>query len=130
MRGTGLGFTVGVLPGAGATLATFLAYGVEKQVSRFKHLIGKGAPEAVAAPEAATRPAAPLAAALTTPAPLRDATPETNPEAAPLAAPFATPSALSPVRDPSFFANTRAPTSTTAAPIAPAMRSFSARWSL
>ncbi|MFF8895663.1 tripartite tricarboxylate transporter permease [Brevibacterium casei] len=58
VRGTGLGFTVGVLPGAGATLATFLAYGVEKQVSRFKHLIGKGAPEAVAAPEAANNAAA------------------------------------------------------------------------
>ncbi|WCE40347.1 tripartite tricarboxylate transporter permease [Brevibacterium sp. BDJS002] len=57
-RGTLLGFAVGVLPGAGATLATFLAYGVEKQVSKFKHLIGKGAPEAVASPEAANNAAA------------------------------------------------------------------------
>lgn len=58
IRGTGLGFVAGVLPGAGATLATFLAYGVEKQVSRFKHLIGKGAPEGVSAPEAANNAAA------------------------------------------------------------------------
>ncbi len=58
VRGTGLGFAVGVLPGAGATLATFLAYGVEKQVSRFKQFLGKGAPEGVAAPEAANNAAA------------------------------------------------------------------------
>lgn len=57
LRGSGLGFTVGVLPGAGATLASFLAYGVEKQVSKFRHMMGKGAPEGVAAPEAANNAA-------------------------------------------------------------------------
>ncbi|MGD8202117.1 tripartite tricarboxylate transporter permease [Ornithinimicrobium sp. W1679] len=58
LRGTGLGFTVGVLPGAGATLASFMAYGVEKQVSRYRHEMGKGAPEGVASPEAANNAAA------------------------------------------------------------------------
>lgn len=58
LRGTGLGFVMGVLPGAGATLATFMSYGVEKQVSKFRHLIGKGAPEGVAGPEASNNAAA------------------------------------------------------------------------
>ncbi len=58
LRGTGLGFLVGVLPGAGATLATFMSYGVEKQVSKHKDEIGKGAPEGVAGPEAANNAAA------------------------------------------------------------------------
>jgi putative tricarboxylic transport membrane protein len=58
LRGTGLGFVVGVLPGAGATLATFMSYGLEKQVSKYRHLIGKGAPEGVAAPEASNNAAA------------------------------------------------------------------------
>ncbi|GAA5165670.1 tripartite tricarboxylate transporter permease [Ornithinimicrobium tianjinense] len=58
LRGTGLGFIVGVLPGAGATLASFMAYGVEKQVSRYRHEMGNGAPEGVASPEAANNAAA------------------------------------------------------------------------
>src|SRR5699024_99625 len=58
LRGTGLGFFLGVLPGAGATLASFVAYGVEKQVSRFRKQIGTGAREGVAAPEAANNAAA------------------------------------------------------------------------
>jgi putative tricarboxylic transport membrane protein len=58
LRGTGLGFAVGVLPGAGATLASFMAYGVEKQVSSYRHEMGKGAPEGVASPEAANNAAA------------------------------------------------------------------------
>lgn len=58
LRGTGLGFGLGVLPGAGATLASFLAYGVEKQVSRNREEIGSGAPEGVASPEAANNAAA------------------------------------------------------------------------
>ncbi|GAB3041368.1 tripartite tricarboxylate transporter permease [Sediminivirga luteola] len=58
LRGTGVGFATGVLPGAGATLASFIAYGIEKQVSRFRTQMGKGAPEGVAAPEAANNAAA------------------------------------------------------------------------
>lgn len=58
LRGTFLGFVVGVLPGAGATLATFMSYGVEKQVSKYRDEIGTGAPEGVAGPEASNNSAA------------------------------------------------------------------------
>ncbi|MEJ5914464.1 tripartite tricarboxylate transporter permease [Pseudokineococcus sp. 1T1Z-3] len=58
LRGTGLGFALGVLPGAGATLATFMSYGLEGQVSKHKGELGKGAIEGVAAPEASNNAAA------------------------------------------------------------------------
>lgn len=58
LRGTGLGFALGVLPGAGATLASFMSYGAEKQVSKYRHEIGQGAVEGVAAPEASNNAAA------------------------------------------------------------------------
>ncbi|TCS59922.1 tripartite tricarboxylate transporter permease [Primorskyibacter sedentarius] len=52
-RGTGLGFFAGVLPGAGASLGSFLAYSLEKQaVDRDGKTFGKGDPRGVAAPEA------------------------------------------------------------------------------
>ena len=57
-RGTALGFTVGVLPGAGPTVAAFLAYTVEKKVAKDPSRFGKGAIEGVAAPEAANNAAA------------------------------------------------------------------------
>lgn len=57
-RGSGIGFLLGILPGAGSTLASFMAYGIEKRVSPRKHLFGKGAIEGVAAPEAANNAAA------------------------------------------------------------------------
>jgi putative tricarboxylic transport membrane protein len=53
LRGTAIGFFIGVLPGAGATIASFIAYAVEKKVSKTPERFGKGAIEAVAAPEAA-----------------------------------------------------------------------------
>jgi len=52
-RGTLIGFVLGVLPGAGATIATFLAYAAEKRVSKTPEQFGKGMIEGVAAPEAA-----------------------------------------------------------------------------
>ena len=52
-RGTALGFAVGMLPGAGPTVASFLAYTVEKKVSRHPEQFGKGAIEGVASPESA-----------------------------------------------------------------------------
>ncbi|MGH3317309.1 MAG: tripartite tricarboxylate transporter permease [Nocardioidaceae bacterium] len=58
VRGSGLGFLLGCLPGAGSTLASFLAYGVEKRVSKHKDEFGKGAIEGVAAPESANNAAA------------------------------------------------------------------------
>jgi putative tricarboxylic transport membrane protein len=53
VRGTLIGFATGVLPGAGATIASFLAYATEKRLSRTPELFGTGVIEAVAAPEAA-----------------------------------------------------------------------------
>jgi putative tricarboxylic transport membrane protein len=53
VRGTAMGFAVGVLPGAGPTVASFLAYTVEKKVSKRPEQFGKGAIEGVAAPESA-----------------------------------------------------------------------------
>jgi putative tricarboxylic transport membrane protein len=53
LRGTTLGALLGVLPGGGATLASFAAYSLEKKVSRPSVEFGKGAIEGVAAPEAA-----------------------------------------------------------------------------
>jgi len=58
VRGTALGFSVGVLPGAGPTVASFLAYTVEKKVSKHPQQFGKGAIEGVAAPESANNAAA------------------------------------------------------------------------
>ena len=56
-RGTVLGFAIGVLPGAGPTIATFLAYSLEKKVSKHPERFGHGAIEGVAAPESANNAA-------------------------------------------------------------------------
>lgn len=53
LRGTALGSLLGVLPGGGALLASFVSYTVEKKVSPHGHEMGNGAVEGVAAPEAA-----------------------------------------------------------------------------
>lgn len=53
MRGTVIGFFIGVLPGAGATIATILSYVSEKRLSKHREEFGKGAIEGVAGPEAA-----------------------------------------------------------------------------
>jgi putative tricarboxylic transport membrane protein len=58
VRGGLLGFAFGVLPGAGSTLASFMAYGVEKRISPRKDEFGTGAIEGVAAPESANNAAA------------------------------------------------------------------------
>jgi len=58
VRGTTMGFLVGVLPGAGPTVAAFLAYTVEKKVSNEPEKFGKGEIKGVAAPEAANNAAA------------------------------------------------------------------------
>ena len=57
-RGSIIGFFVGVLPGAGATIASFMAYAVEKKVSKHPELFGTGVIEGVAAPEGANNAAA------------------------------------------------------------------------
>jgi putative tricarboxylic transport membrane protein len=58
LRGTGIGFLVGVLPAAGATIASFIAYIVEKKMAKDPSRFGKGAIEGVAGPEASNNAAA------------------------------------------------------------------------
>lgn len=58
LRGSGIGFGLGILPGAGSTLASFMSYGIERRVSRNKAEFGKGAIEGVASPESANNAAA------------------------------------------------------------------------
>ena len=57
IRGTFIGFIVGVLPGAGSTIASFMSYATEKRFSKHPELFGKGAIEGVAGPEAANNSA-------------------------------------------------------------------------
>jgi putative tricarboxylic transport membrane protein len=52
-RGTVLGFLVGLLPGGGAVLASFLSYAVERKLSKNPQEFGRGAVEGVAGPESA-----------------------------------------------------------------------------
>lgn len=58
VRGTVIGFFMGVLPGGGPVLSTFISYGVEKRVSKHPERFGLGAIEGVAAPESANNAAA------------------------------------------------------------------------
>lgn len=58
VRGSVIGFFLGILPGGGPVLSTFIAYGVEKRLSRHPETFGQGAIEGVAAPEAANNAAA------------------------------------------------------------------------
>jgi putative tricarboxylic transport membrane protein len=58
LRGTGLGAALGVLPGAGHVLASFVSYSVEKRSSKHPEEFGRGAIEGVAGPESANNAAA------------------------------------------------------------------------
>jgi putative tricarboxylic transport membrane protein len=53
LNGSVVGFFIGVLPGAGSTIASFLSYGLEKAFSRRPEKFGTGVIEGVAAPEGA-----------------------------------------------------------------------------
>ena len=53
LRGTGLGSVLGLLPGGGAMLASFVSYTVEKKVAKDPSQFGKGAIQGVAGPESA-----------------------------------------------------------------------------
>jgi TctA family transporter len=57
LRGTGLGSILGVLPGGGATIASFASYALEKKTSRHSAEFGQGAIEGVAGPESANNAA-------------------------------------------------------------------------
>ncbi|MDP2411803.1 MAG: tripartite tricarboxylate transporter permease [Pseudolabrys sp.] len=58
VRGTGIGSFLGVLPGAGPAISSFVAYAVEKRVAADPSRFGKGAIEGVTAPESANNAAA------------------------------------------------------------------------
>jgi TctA family transporter len=58
LRGTAIGSAIGILPGGGAMLSSFIAYNVEKRTSRNSAEFGHGAIEGVASPEAANNAAA------------------------------------------------------------------------
>ncbi|OGB88653.1 MAG: hypothetical protein A3H39_14670 [candidate division NC10 bacterium RIFCSPLOWO2_02_FULL_66_22] len=58
IRGTVIGFYIGVLPAAGATIASFISYDVEKRLAKDPSTFGKGDIRGVAAPESANNAAA------------------------------------------------------------------------
>jgi putative tricarboxylic transport membrane protein len=57
LRGTSIGFPLGMLPTGGAEVPTFLSYGLETRLSKHKDVFGRGAIEGVAGPEAANNAA-------------------------------------------------------------------------
>jgi putative tricarboxylic transport membrane protein len=58
IRGSILGFFLGILPGGGAVIASFASYAIEKKVSKHPEEFGKGAIQGVAGPESANNSAA------------------------------------------------------------------------
>jgi len=56
-RGTLIGFFLGILPGGGAVISSFVSYATEKRLSKYPEEFGKGAIEGVAAPESANNAA-------------------------------------------------------------------------
>jgi len=53
LRGTAIGFPMGIIPAGGSEIPTFISYSVEKKLSKNKDEFGNGAIEGVAGPEAA-----------------------------------------------------------------------------
>jgi len=53
LRSSGVGFFLGLLPGVTPSITTFVAYDIEKRISKTPELFGKGAIQGVAAPEGA-----------------------------------------------------------------------------
>ncbi len=56
-RSSAIGTLVGAMPGAGATIASVISYGTQKQVSKNPGAMGKGAPEGVSASDSANNAA-------------------------------------------------------------------------
>jgi putative tricarboxylic transport membrane protein len=56
-RGTVLGFLIGIVPGPGHVIASFVSYSVERRLSKHPERFGKGAIEGVAGPESANNSA-------------------------------------------------------------------------
>jgi putative tricarboxylic transport membrane protein len=57
LRGSGLGFLLGLVPGGGPITASFISYAVEQRLAKDPSRFGKGAIEGVAGPEAANNAA-------------------------------------------------------------------------
>jgi len=57
LRGTGLGFVLGALPGGGAVVSSFASYAIEKRLSKYPGQFGTGVIEGVAGPETANNAA-------------------------------------------------------------------------
>ena len=57
LRGSGLGFLLGIVPGGGPVTAAFMSYALERRVARDPRRFGKGAIEGVAGPESANNAA-------------------------------------------------------------------------
>lgn len=57
IRGSLIGFFIGILPGGTAVISSFASYGIEKKISKHPEKFGKGAIEGVAGPESANNSA-------------------------------------------------------------------------
>lgn len=57
LRGTLIGFFIGIIPGGGAVISSLVSYAVEKKVSKHPEEFGRGAIEGVAGPESANNAA-------------------------------------------------------------------------
>lgn len=57
LRGSGLGFLLGLVPGGGPVTASFMSYAVERRIARDPQRFGQGAIEGVAGPESANNAA-------------------------------------------------------------------------
>ncbi len=57
LRGSGVGFLIGILPGAAHIISTFVSYAMEKRLSKHPEEFGKGRIEGVAGPESANNAA-------------------------------------------------------------------------
>ncbi len=57
LRGTAIGFFIGIIPGGGAVISSLLSYAVEKKASKHPEEFGQGAIEGVAGPESANNAA-------------------------------------------------------------------------
>ena len=57
LRGSGLGFLLGIVPGGGPVTASFMSYAIERRIAREPERFGKGAIEGVAGPESANNAA-------------------------------------------------------------------------
>ena len=58
LRGSAIGFLIGIIPGSAHIISSFVAYGVERRMSKTPERFGSGAIEGVAAPESANNAAA------------------------------------------------------------------------